>query len=63
MILSRKHLMDLVGKGKAEKVGIARGNDGKEYVIVDRYDVWRTDHFPATAQDISDYTGHDRATL
>ena len=52
MILTRKTLMAHIRQGRAEEVGLIRENDGTYYVIVDRMDGQRTDHYQATDVDI-----------
>ena len=52
MILARQTLKALIRQGRAEEAGLIRENDGTYYVIVDRMDGQRTDHYQATDADI-----------
>jgi hypothetical protein len=57
MIIPRKHAMKAIESGNAKEVGIctseyAGAPDGRKYVIVDRYDHQRVDHYPATDKDL-----------
>lgn len=57
MILPRKTALDLVKSGKASEVGLTRSawneTSDRWYVIVDRYDLQRTDHYRATDADLN----------
>lgn len=50
MIIKRNTAKRLVRDGQASEVGICH-HDEREYIIVDRYDLQRTDHYLATSAD------------
>ena len=56
MIIPRKNALAFVEGGQAAEVGLTQSayntQDGRWYVIVDRYDLQRTDHYPATLADL-----------
>ena len=55
MIITRRHGRRLIREGRAAIGGVVTGGpywpEGNHYVIVDRYDRGRTDHYPATERD------------
>lgn len=57
MILTRSYLKGLVRQGRAKREGVATHNH-REYVIVTRYDIQRTDHYLACATDFAELSVH-----
>jgi len=55
MIISRKHAKSLIRRGVAWEVGRCTGGNRwpeyPHYVIIERSDLQRTDHYPASTTD------------
>ena len=45
MIVSSSYAKRLIREGKAEVVGTCTETDGRQYVVINRYDLQRTDHY------------------
>ena len=50
MIISRSHAKRLVRQGKATEIGVT-SSDTKRYVILNRHDLQRVDHYLALDRD------------
>lgn len=63
MTISRKYARELVMLGRAREDGILwEGEPGFPYVILTRFDLQRTDHYPATDADIARSRSLDHVT-
>jgi hypothetical protein len=52
--IARQIARGLVHKGKAREVAILKPNNwGEQYIALDRLDIFRTDHYRATGEDIA----------
>jgi len=52
VVISRRYARELVREGRAREVGVTRGDqDWERYVIVERLDLQRVDHYRGTLAD------------
>ena len=45
MIISKNYALRLIRQGKAAKGGTTTDSVGNRYIVLDRYDLARTDHY------------------
>jgi len=61
MIISRSHAKRLVRQGKATEIGVT-SSDTKRYVILNRHDLQRVDHYLALDRDEVNDVGEKNET-